>query len=71
MVMKKFRGCGDTEFNVYVTVKAKNEVNARKIIEKFFDNCQGMLDYTWTFQGKKVEVTFDECFEVMDVIEIK
>lgn len=69
--LREFRGCGLTQFNVYVTVRAKNQANAEKIVERFFNDTQGKLDFTLTIQGKKVEVTFDECFEVIDVMEQK
>lgn len=67
--MKKFVGCGLTQFNVYVTVEAKNKKQARRKIEKFLEDTEGRLDFTTTFQGKRVVVTFDECFEVLDILE--
>ena len=71
MIPKKFRGCGATQFNVYVTVRAASEEQAKRKIENFFNNSQGQLDFNLKIQGKEIEVTFDECFEVMDVIEKK
>ncbi len=69
--MKKFEGIGLTQFNVSVEVKAKNKTQATKMIEKFFEDTQGWLDFKLRRQGKEVEVTFDECFEIIDVREKK
>ena len=70
--MKKFyKGTAICQFNVDVTVEANNPQKAEKKIDEFLDKHNDIFDVKVTLLGKQVHLTLDECFEVIDVKEVK
>jgi len=69
--MKKFKGTAICQFNVEIKVSADDPDEAYKVIDKFLDDSfKNDFQYR-NFEGKVCDFNYDECFEILDIMEVK
>jgi len=66
-----FEGCALCQINLFITVKAKSGKKAEMKIDTFFDDNSDKLNFSKVIKGINVDFSFDECFEVIDIVEKK
>lgn len=71
MALKEFEGCAICQFNLYIKVKAEDAKEAEEKIDEVLDKSFPKDFFIGTPDGQKIQFNYDECFEILDVGEVK